>query len=106
VRHIPPGSSLSITATLILGLSWIIGSTTFIAEPLPITIRSYCFILPAKGSMKGAYLRWLAPNALSASSTRRDLPPGLSRVQLSLRHGHGKANQTEVIDFSAVRWCR
>src|SRR5256885_10337500 len=44
VRQMPPGSSLSITAIRMLGLSRIIGSTMFIADPLPITIRSYSFI--------------------------------------------------------------
>ena len=44
VRHIPPGSSLSMTAILMSGFSWIIGSTRFIAEPVPITTRSYSFM--------------------------------------------------------------
>src|SRR5438309_586075 len=41
VRQIPPGSSLSMTAILILGFSRIKTSTKFIAEPEPMTIRSY-----------------------------------------------------------------
>src|SRR2546426_10729009 len=41
VRQIPPGSSLSMPALLILGLSRIKTSTKFIAEPEPMTIRSY-----------------------------------------------------------------
>src|SRR2546422_11305741 len=41
VRQIPPGSSLSMTAILILGFSRIKTSTKFIAEPEPMMIRSY-----------------------------------------------------------------
>src|SRR5438445_1684810 len=41
VRQIPPGSSLSMTAILILGFSRIKTSTKFIAEPEPMIIRSY-----------------------------------------------------------------
>src|SRR6266849_9844738 len=45
VRQMPPGSSLSMTAIRMFGFSWIIGSTMFIADPVPIMIRSYCFML-------------------------------------------------------------
>src|SRR3989442_12597461 len=41
VRQIPPGSSLSMTAILILGFSRIKASTKSIAEPEPMIIRSY-----------------------------------------------------------------
>src|SRR2546427_1995616 len=44
VKQIPPGSSFSMTAIRILGFSWIIASTMFIAEPEPMMIRSYSFI--------------------------------------------------------------
>jgi hypothetical protein len=44
VRHIPPGSSLSITATCMSGLSRIMASATSMAEPVPITIKSYSFM--------------------------------------------------------------
>src|SRR6267378_4225557 len=53
VRHIPPGSSLSMTAIRMSGFSWIIGSTMFIAEPVPIMIRSYCFMLKGLGVRGG-----------------------------------------------------
>src|SRR5215213_377105 len=45
VRQIPPGSSLSMIATLKFGLVWSIASTTYVAEPVPIEIRSYSFIV-------------------------------------------------------------
>src|SRR5713101_6264553 len=53
VRHIPPGSSLSITAIRMFGFSWIIGSTMFIADPVPTMMRSYCFMLRRPGTQDG-----------------------------------------------------
>jgi len=44
VRQMPPGSLLSITATLMSGLPSIAVLTKFIAEPVPMTMKSYSLI--------------------------------------------------------------
>src|SRR6267143_7051073 len=82
VRQIPPGSSLSMTAILILGFSRIKTSTKFIAEPEPMMIKSYSSmatpVLHRRWDEKGLH------NMLGLRATLPG-PGGGSEAHLALR---------------------
>src|SRR5438094_9514379 len=67
VRQMPPGSSLSMTATLILGFASIMASTTVMTDPVPTAMTSYSFIRSPEARAEREPLMPSVPCTMSSS---------------------------------------